>query len=314
MTTYNEPLKWIEKSIDSISKQTVDEDLELVLVIDNPNYPFIKEVKIIVESNFDNNIIIVNKVNKGLVESLNIAFSQATGNYIARMDSDDIALKDRLDMELTFLRNNKLDFVASAIILISEEEQQIKDLSFSGNLRGLYLKHIQSKQNQFWHPTWLMKRKVMEDLCGYRSISSVEDYDFVLRALSSNFQLGLLGNATVQKRFNRLSISEVNNYKQSLYTKWLLKEYNSGNQADLNELPAINRQSEKQFYEIKKMLTNRKKLSMKYKVYLFRNLIFNSEGRHILSSILIQKYQIKVLNTVKNVLIKYKVRSSDADY
>lgn len=314
MTVYKEPLEWVKKSIDSVANQTINEDLELVLVIDNPKYPFIEDIEHIVESNFDKNIIIVNQTNRGLVDSLNIAFLHATGDYIARMDSDDIALSDRFERELIFLKTNQLNFVASSIILISEEEHQISDLSFTGSLRDVYLKRVQSKQNQFWHPTWLMQKKVMEKLCGYRSISSVEDYDFVLRALLSNFRLGLLGDATVKKRFNRLSISEINNYKQSVYTQWLLEKYSSGEQADLKKLPVINKKRENQFYEIKRMLTNRKKLTMKYKVNLFRKLLFSIEGRRVIRSIFIQKYQIKVLILIRKIFKKYNVRSSDADY
>lgn len=314
MTVYKEPLKWVEKALDSISNQNIDEVLELVLVIDNPNYLYISDIKHIVQSSFDKNIIIVNDVNKGLVESLNIAFLRATGNYIARMDCDDISFLDRFNEELTFLKNNNLDFVASSIILISEEEHQLADLSFSGSLSGKYLNCVQGKQNQFWHPTWLMKRKVMKDLHGYRSIPSVEDYDFVLRALSNNFRLGLLGKATVKKRFNRLSISEMDNYRQSVYTQWLLEKYNSGEQADLKNLPVINKQKELRFYEVKKMLAIRKKMTMSSKVFLFVKMISYTEGRYILKSIFVQKYQIKGLNFIKKVLTKFKVRPSDAGY
>lgn len=314
MTVYKEPLKWVKKALDSISNQNIDEALELVLVIDNPNYRYINIIKHIVQSSFDKNIIIVNDVNKGLVESLNIAFSHATGNYIARMDCDDISFLGRFNEELTFLKNNNLDFVASSIILISEEEHQLADLSFSGSLSGKYLNCVQGKQNQFWHPTWLMKRKVMKDLHGYRSIPSVEDYDFVLRALSNNFRLGLLGKATVKKRFNRLSISEMDNYRQSVYTRWLLEKYNSGEQAELKNLPVINKKKELRFYEVKKMLATRKKMTTASKVLLLVKMVSITEGRYILKSIFVQKYQIKGLNFIKKVLTKLKVGSSDADY
>ncbi|WP_349531154.1 glycosyltransferase [Leuconostoc mesenteroides] len=314
MTVYKEPLNWVEKALYSISDQNIDEALELVLVIDNPNYRYISNIKHIVQSSFDKNIIIVNDVNKGLVESLNIAFSHATGNYIARMDCDDISFLGRFNEELTFLKNNNLDFVASSIILISEEEHQLADLSFSGSLSGKYLNCVQGKQNQFWHPTWLMKRKVMKDLHGYRAIPSVEDYDFVLRALSNNFRLGLLGKATVKKRFNRLSISEMDNYRQSVYTQWLLKKYNSGEQAELKNLPVINKKKELRFYEVKKMLATRKKMTIASKVLLLVKMVSITEGRYILKSIFVQRYQIKGLNFIKKILMKLKVGSSDADY
>lgn len=301
MTIYKEPFEWVEKAINSIANQTIDANLELVLVVDNPNYLAFDEVRKLVELKFDNSKIIVNKVNQGLVSSLNTAFHNSKGKYIARMDCDDISYQDRFKNELNFLKQNKLDFVASTIVLMSENETNIKDLSFSGYLLNEKLIKIQKKQNQFWHPTWFMKREVMSSLSGYRALPSVEDYDFVLRALLKGFKLGLLGNATVKKRFNKSSISETNNYKQTVYSDFLAKNFQNGQVADLSQLPSIDSSKEADFYHVKEMFSNRNNLALRDKVKLVNQLFLNSEGRRILGATIRQRYQVKVLLKMKAI-------------
>ena len=52
-----------------------------------------------------NNIkIVINDVNRGLVFSLNRALTMAEGDFIARMDADDISDSDRLSTQLDYLQ------------------------------------------------------------------------------------------------------------------------------------------------------------------------------------------------------------------
>ena len=45
----------------------------------------------------------MHEVNKGLPYSLNEGIEVATGDYIARMDSDDISLNDRIETQVNFM-------------------------------------------------------------------------------------------------------------------------------------------------------------------------------------------------------------------
>ena len=95
MSTYKEPIDWIRQSIDSILNQTFSE-FEFIIVVDNPKY---KELISVLNdyAEADNRIcIMVNENNIGLVKSLNKALSQCNGEYIVRMDADDISLPERI--------------------------------------------------------------------------------------------------------------------------------------------------------------------------------------------------------------------------
>lgn len=302
MTVYNESIDWVSQAIRSIKQQTTIIELELVIVVDNPNYEFIEDLKQLVKKNFSKNVIIINEINKGLVNSLNTAFRHSHGEYIARMDSDDISLPERFEKEFAFLQKSKLDFVASSIVLVSEHNKGIKDMSFSGNLEGKSLNCVQRTHNEFWHPTWFMKREVMQSLAGYRALFGVEDYDFVLRAILCGFKLGLMGEATLKKRFNKISISELNTYKQFVYSKWLIHEFKDGREAAIDELPIINVKEERKFINLKHMLTNRHNLTLIGKINFFKSFVFYRNGYILIKNIILQKLQIKVLVHLKGFL------------
>ena len=105
MATYNTPKEYLINAIESILNQTYS-NIEFIIVCDGSvaDYDIVKKFK-------DKRIkIILHENNKGLPSSLNEAINMATGEYILRMDSDDISLKDRIKEQVQFLeKHNKID-------------------------------------------------------------------------------------------------------------------------------------------------------------------------------------------------------------
>ena len=98
MSAYKEDEKWLRASIESILNQSF-QDFEFIIVLDNPDAKkldyIIKEYK----ERFSKIKYFKNKKNMGLVYSLNFALKHAKGEYIARMDADDIEIPTRLEEE-----------------------------------------------------------------------------------------------------------------------------------------------------------------------------------------------------------------------
>lgn len=93
---------YIEDAINSILNQTF-QDFEIIVIDDCSVDNTVK----IVQSIEDHRIrIIFKEQKKGLIDSLNIGFKEAKGEYIARMDGDDISLPDRFRKQLEILKNN----------------------------------------------------------------------------------------------------------------------------------------------------------------------------------------------------------------
>ena len=98
--------------------------------------------------------IIQDGVNKGLAGRLNQIIDMANGDFIARMDQDDISYPERFLLQLKLLIDNAdLDLVAGRAIRISENNQPLGYLPFFLNTRsvsskpwlGIYMPH----------PTWM---------------------------------------------------------------------------------------------------------------------------------------------------------------
>ena len=114
MSVYKEPVEWLHESIDSILNQTFS-GFEYIIICDNPEY----EEGILLLKGYakkDNRIrLIFNKENIGLTKSLNIGISIAQGDYIARMDADDISEAKRFEKQLDFFESNPdFDFCSTS--------------------------------------------------------------------------------------------------------------------------------------------------------------------------------------------------------
>lgn len=102
MTNYNTPEDYLRQAIESILNQTYS-NFEFIIVDDAST----DDSLLVIESYNDNRIIILkNEVNIGLTKSLNKALDICKGEFIARMDSDDISEPERFEKQVRFLKDN----------------------------------------------------------------------------------------------------------------------------------------------------------------------------------------------------------------
>ena len=97
MPTYNAE-KYLKPAVDSILNQTF-KNFELLVIDDNSHDKTLK----ILSSYSDSRIKIIKGDNKGISAALNKGLKRAKGEYIARMDADDIALPERLQVQSEYL-------------------------------------------------------------------------------------------------------------------------------------------------------------------------------------------------------------------
>lgn len=116
MSTYNEPVEWVEKSIRSILNQTYD-NIEVIVICDNPDNKGIVDLLNLIKEGDNRVVLHFNERNKGLIYSLNKAINLSSGEYIARMDADDISLPTRLSEQILYLEENHLDLCGCNALL-----------------------------------------------------------------------------------------------------------------------------------------------------------------------------------------------------
>ena len=102
MSIYNEPEEWLRESIDSILNQTFS-DFEFIIINDNPERQ-LNNILLKKYEKRDNRIVIINnEENIGLTKSLNQGLEIAKGEFIARMDGDDISLPKRFEKQIEIM-------------------------------------------------------------------------------------------------------------------------------------------------------------------------------------------------------------------
>lgn len=101
MPVYNSAA-YLEAAIDSVLNQSLD-DFEFIIIDDGSEDD---SYGIIQRYNDSRICLFQNKVNKGIVFCLNFGINHSCGEFIARMDSDDICEPNRLEEQLKFMQNN----------------------------------------------------------------------------------------------------------------------------------------------------------------------------------------------------------------
>src|SRR5699024_5552594 len=105
MSVYNETETELALAIESILNQTY-KDIEFIIVLDAPDNELVLKLIKKYQTSDDRIKIIINNQNQGLAKSLNTGIKSSSGEYIARMDADDISFKNRLDVQISFLEKN----------------------------------------------------------------------------------------------------------------------------------------------------------------------------------------------------------------
>ncbi len=119
MSTYKTQEKFLKNSIRSILDQTY-KNIELIVVVDGDK----NNLEIVSKYKNDPRLkIIDNKTNFGLPHSLNIAIKSSTGEYIARMDADDISIRTRIEKQVEYLDKNKnIDLIGTYAYKFGEKK------------------------------------------------------------------------------------------------------------------------------------------------------------------------------------------------
>lgn len=132
-------------------------------------------------------VVIRNKQNSKLAQSLNNCLRIAKGEYIARMDADDEALPNRLLKEISFLENHDEYAVVGTCAYINNgsETSKIRFVPEYPNSNEMLISPT------FLHPTIMMRKTVYDNLGGYtvsRRTVRGQDKDLWFRFYASGYK------------------------------------------------------------------------------------------------------------------------------
>lgn len=233
MSTYKEDERLLRESIESILNQTY-KDFEYIIILDYPDNDVHKSVIEEYALKDDRIHFYVNEKNMGLTDSLNRGLSLCHGEYIARMDADDISLPDRLERQMKYLEKNHYDLIGGITEMINENGSllySIKSVPADPKKIDKALRYSQC----IAHPTWLGRKEVFEKNAGYRHMPLCEDYDFTLRAVLNGFVISNLNEPVLKYRMTSNSISRSNLFEQYLYMSYITNEYKNNRIASVDK-------------------------------------------------------------------------------
>jgi hypothetical protein len=170
--------RYLPDAVDSILKQSV-RDFEFIIIDDGST----DATPTILNSycKGESRMRVYYQENRGQVDALNRGCALARGKYIARMDADDVAVRDRLKWQVEFMESHSqvglvggaVEFIDSSGRILRTARQPVGDRDIRRALLD---------RNVFWHPTAVFRREVFASLGGYRNVlAPAEDYDLWLR-------------------------------------------------------------------------------------------------------------------------------------
>jgi glycosyltransferase involved in cell wall biosynthesis len=218
MPCYN-AMPFLKEAMDSIVNQTY-RNLEILCINDGSS----DETGEILEEYacHDSRIkVIHNEENLKLIKTLNKGVGLAQGEFIARMDADDIAVTDRIERQLQFFQNNPdTDIVSTALIVITESGKEIR--------RSRHRQHLPLSclfASFFYMPTG------HPDIMGKSSVFKknlylfddhalhTEDYELWSRLLRKGYKIRNMDDYLLMFRRNQNSVS--NKYTEIQDTNYI---------------------------------------------------------------------------------------------
>ncbi len=223
---------YLAPAVQSILAQQ-DVELELLLIDDHSSDSAIESLA------QDPRIRAIKSNQRGLVPALNTGIKHAQGEWLARMDADDIAEPQRLKTQLDFMHANRDIGICGTQVAIFKDQGKA-DEGYQRYQQWINsLTSHQQIQEQFFvesaipHPTAFMRLSSLKQLGGYQDNLWPEDYDLWCRAYLAGFKFAkpkgqLLHWRDYQKRTSR----QDSRYKKNAFlrckafylTKWLAKQ------------------------------------------------------------------------------------------
>lgn len=232
MPCYREAAKEFSEALNSILKQTYTR-IEVIVIFDDPDNKTLYEIARDRAASDSRIRLVKNERNLGLSAALERGFSASNGEFICRMDSDDISEKHRIERQLAYLKEKDLDLVGSYLNAIDEDGELLYLVNAIPSSSGLVESSLKIR-NCVPHPSWFGKRAVFE--LGYRAVPLAEDYDLLLRAELSGFSIGNVPEPLIRYRMTKNSISRSNLYDQYLVSRILSSAYKKGHTLDIREI------------------------------------------------------------------------------
>ena len=198
---------YIKSCLNSLKRQTY-ENLEILIVNDHST----DDSTNIIRSSRDKRIILLHSPSQGIVPALNYGLSKSKGKYIARLDTDDLALPSRIEEQVNYLETHPhVGVIGSWVRGFGSQKGIFRYPASSKNIKCELL-----FSSPFAHPSVLLRKSVLtKNKVRYdSSYPHVEDYAFWFK-LQKYTDFYNLPKVLTLHRFHHAQVGEIHHPAQS---------------------------------------------------------------------------------------------------
>ena len=239
MAAYNGEA-FIAETVESVLSQTLG-DFELVIVDDAST----DNTAGVLDRFDDPRVVrIRNETNLYLHPAINVGLAKCQGEFVARIDHDDIAEPTRLEKQIAYLREHP-KFAGCATWTTEIDENGVETGQFEVPGNPDYVRWAMTIKSVLYHPTLMFRRDVLVESNAYGlpvANSPADDYEMLVHLLMAGHDFGVVEERLLKyRRFDGNMSStraddqwDFGNRFSRQYVAWLL-----GEEADSIELESV---------------------------------------------------------------------------
>jgi len=212
MSMYNSG-KYVKECIESVLNQTFD-DFEFIIVDDGSEDSSVK----VVESFRDSRIKLV-KNKHDFIDSLNKGMSLAKGEFIARMDPDDIMFPERLEIQYDFMLSNpQIDVCSAWAVCFGLANNNVQTPTEHKKITSDFLFH-----NPVINPTSFIRRSSIQiNSLVYKYYDYAEDYKLWVDCAGAGLKFSAIPRILLKYRTTKEQVTR-KYYKEMMQSSHLIK-------------------------------------------------------------------------------------------
>ncbi len=217
---YKDNPQWLKQAIDSVLNNTVKPS-QIVLVVDgqisNESEQVLNEYK-------DSLDILRLEKNSGLGIALQQGLLKCKYPLVARMDSDDISLPNRFELQLKEFENNPNLTIVGGYIQEFDSQTNEKTSIRKVPLENAQIKKYIKTRSPFNHPSVMFKKEDVLNAGNYQTFYQMEDYYLWARLVKANYQMKNIPEILLNFRTDKNMFSRRGGYKYFKSNKEVSKQ------------------------------------------------------------------------------------------
>jgi glycosyltransferase involved in cell wall biosynthesis len=226
--------KYLLECVESCIHQTFDKNrYEIVCCDDGSTDGSLEILNKIKLNNPEYNIQIISKIHTGIADTINTAINKSNGKYIAIMNSDDISLNNRLEIQYNILKqNNDVDVLSCGFIRFPQGNPY-KPTKYEVTM------DMMKKNNYVANPTVMFRKEILNKLpyLFEQYFSPADDYKFWCMCVQHGIRIWNYPDIVLKYRCHT---NQVTHTKQMIITTNRIKRlYNNCDYQHLRELTVI---------------------------------------------------------------------------